>query len=268
MRAAVLALLLVLPAAADVALQPDLMRVCSGALMMMEGMSLEQKALVLTNGHCTSGGRHNNGTYLASGETWIDRPHEDAVSVRGADGQYAGFRAARYVFATMTGADLAVIELKRSYRELLEAAPSSPIYSVSRRRASPGLKVRVPSAGMDRNHSCVVEAVIPTVKEGVWTWRDYLRFQLSESCRFIPGVSGSPVIDEAGGEIVGVAATASTGSSERCAEDNPCEIDAQGGSSARPDGTSYAVSADLLYSCWDGEARRFDPGRDGCFLKP
>ena len=157
----------------------------------------------------------------------------------------------------MTGTDLALLELYATYREVMAAVPGLTPLPISRRPPFRGMVVTMTSVNRDRRLSCTVDRIVPTVKEGPWTWHDAIRFR--PGCDLVHGVSGAAAIE--GGEIVGLAQTVAENGSP-CALDNPCE------EPPVEDGAKYAygASTSVLYACYDAATRAFDFDRIGCPL--
>jgi hypothetical protein len=69
-----------------------------------------------------------------------------------------------------------------------------------------------------------------------------------DGCTFRSGASGSPLVSETTGQVVGVVNAVYFGGTP-CSLHNPCEVDASGKTSVRPKGTSYGQYAYRLAAC-------------------
>ncbi|MEU5696998.1 serine protease [Actinosynnema sp. NPDC020468] len=210
---------------------------CSGAVVRVASATPGDHALVLTNGHCVR--------RMAAGEVLVDQRADRAFDVlgRAGAGTLGTVRAERLLYATMTGTDVALYRLRSTYAEVaalgtraLDLAPAGP---------SAGTAIRVVSGYWRRVYSCRVDAVVPTLREDVWTWHDSIRY--SPECDTVGGTSGSPVVDVASGLVVGVNNTANEDGA-RCTLDNPCEVAADGSVVVRR-GIAYGQQTGRLAAC-------------------
>ncbi|MFO1183350.1 MAG: trypsin-like peptidase domain-containing protein [Bauldia sp.] len=250
------------PAAANAKLE---VRSCSAALFRMEGMTLDQKALVLTAGHCINAGRFKNdlGTFPADGERFIDRPEDAFIQVKSEAGAFKRYHTRRLVFATMTVSDLAVYELDASYADILAADKDVEVFILGTRPMVAGVAFGVPSANKQRSFDCVSEAIVPTLLDKPWRWNEVIRFRHQESCLFVGGASGSPVLYR--DRIVAVANDVFDPGTA-CAFGSPCEVDTDGKTTTAKPGQSYATQTYRLYDCYDAMKKAFDFTRASCTL--
>lgn len=247
---------------------------CSGALFKMEGMTLDQKALILTAGHCSDlgsfkgpeGSSHADQTFPGAGEVLIDQRRVGHVDIRDAAGKFHRHQFSRIILATMTGVDVAVIELDETYRAILGGQKNIEIYDLSPTAPWPGTPVRVEAARWNVDFACQIENLVPVLKEDPWTWTNAIRFRFSPDCTFYGGVSGSPVLDQHN-RIVGVANSGSdTGTP--CGFESPCEIYGRGAPMVAPVGQSYGTPTDGLNDCYSPARRTFDFKLPMCRLAP
>jgi hypothetical protein len=220
-------------------------------------------ATVLTNGHCidflppTAVMRHEPG----SGSVTFGWPGSGRID--------AVVGVAAIPWASMKGTDLAVLTLDAPLADLLaQGVRPLPIAGAPPPDGSRVVIVGAPShAGTDdRELELVVCTLGPrhALVEGDWSWTGFA----SDHCGGIrPGSSGSPVIDPATGELVGLINTGTAGSDQLsdCAVDRPCEVGPAGGRTA-PD-TSYGPLVAGLGGCFDAGWRFTGPG-PGCPLDP
>jgi hypothetical protein len=85
------------------------------------------------------------------------------------------------------------------------------------------------------------------------------------SCGIPHGASGAPVIRKDTNEVIGVAGTAGDADGAACELNNPCEINADGSTTAATKEQPYVHFAHKFYSCLYA-ARDFDLDIPGCFL--
>src|SRR5882757_4864008 len=86
---------------------------CSGSLVVFEGRTASEKALVLTAGHCTL-------RAPGPGEVFRNRKQERALTIntRKFEARKACAATGTLLYATMTDIDIALYELTESYQEL------------------------------------------------------------------------------------------------------------------------------------------------------
>jgi hypothetical protein len=242
---------------------------CSAALFKMEGMTLDQKALILTAGHCANLGSFShpalpNLVFPGPRQVFLDQRQVGQVDIRGVGGKFRSHPYSRVIFATMTDVDLAILELDETYRAILAKQKDVEIYDLSPIGPWEGASMRIESAKWNVDFSCEVEKMVPTVREALWSWTNVIRFHFSPLCTFYGGVSGSPVLDRHH-RIIAVANTVSDVGTP-CDFDAPCEVDADGRKTVGPVGQSYATPTDSLYDCYSFSRRAFDFDRPSCRL--
>lgn len=213
---------------------------CSGSIVATPGADSGDPALVLSNGHCLEDG------FPAPGEVIVNQPSTRSFTVLSPDGEseLGTVSATKLVYATMTGTDVSLYQLDRSYAQVKEA------YGVSARtladdRTSAGSEIDILSGYWKRSYSCSVDGFVHELREADWVWRDSIRY--TEDCKTIGGTSGSPIIDRATGEVVGVNNTGNT-SGEECTMNNPCEVDENGEVTVRM-GINYGQQTHHIDEC-------------------
>jgi hypothetical protein len=242
---------------------------CSAALFKMDGMTLDQEALVLTAGHCTNVGSFktpafNGLAFPGPRQVFLDQRASGQVDIRGAGGKFGRYHYSRVILATMTGMDVAILELDDTYAAILDNLKDAEIYELSPTAPSLGARVRVEATKKNVDFACEVEKVVPTVREDPWTWNNVLRFRFSPLCVFYAGVSGSPVLDEHH-RIVAVASAVSA-PGKPCDLQAPCEIEQGAQPMVAPTGQSYATQTRDLYDCYSFSRRAFAFELPGCRL--
>ena len=239
---------------------------CSGSIIKLEGMSDNQKAFVLTNGHCikmgsasfnftastsqvqTWGGSANRGKYPAPGEVLKNISVKRLFTVLSSDAKPLGkVMGEMLVYATMTKTDMAIYRLKETYSQIKQKFSVTPLMLADSAPAS-GEPIEVISGYWKRGYSCSIEDTIYSLKEGGWLWKDSLRYS-PEGCDIIGGTSGSPVVSNVTRKVIGVNNTANEGR-EDCSVMNPCEID-ENGQKLVLKKRGYAQQTHWLYECLD-----------------
>ncbi|GAB2839702.1 S1 family peptidase [Lentzea nigeriaca] len=226
---------------------------CSGSLVRLPSSTSADKALVLTNGHCVE--------LMKAGQVIVDRTLSRARTfglLDGSGSEIATLRSTKLLYATMTGTDAALYQLDTTYGQIqqqhgsraLELSASHPVAKT---------EIRVVSGYWKRIYSCQIDGFVNQLKEADWTWRDSLRY--TSSCNTIGGTSGSPIIDNVSGKVVGVNNTGNE-SGGRCTMNNPCEVDANGKVTVRK-GINYGQQTFDFVSCF-GPGTALDLSLPGC----
>lgn len=225
------------------------------AVLLDTGESPTAPAYAITNGHCVGIFGANElvidraveGTSVAF-DWFIDRPEHRVVPVT------------KIAWASMRTTDLAVLELAATPDELrgvglkgwrpqaIEGGAGTSIDIVML-----GVPVGAPVVDIPEDQrylrlgTCSLEVTPVVLNERQWLWPDALRNDCPE---VLPGNSGSAVLDQATGGLVGLINT-TTYKGEAGAEcwlGRPCEVNDDGEASL-PD-TSYAQPVGGLGSCF------------------
>ncbi|WP_309061923.1 serine protease [Streptomyces sp.] len=228
---------------------------CSGSVVRMPGSADDDPALVLTNGHCLESG------FPAPGQVLVDRASSRSFGLLNSSGsRVATLRANRLVYATMTDTDAAIYRLGTTYAQI-KSAYGIDALPLSGTRPQAGTAISVVSGYWKRIYSCSVDGFVYRMKEGDWTWKDSVRY--TPACDTIGGTSGSPVVDDATGQVVAVNNTGNE-DGERCTVNNPCEVDENGAVTVRQ-GINYAQQTYRFPACF-GVDNRLDLSASGCLL--
>jgi V8-like Glu-specific endopeptidase len=212
---------------------------CSGSLVRLPNSAPADKALVLTNGHCVE--------LMKAGQVIVNRSESRTFRLlNGSGSEIARLSSTKLLYATMTGTDAALYQLNTTYGQIqqqygsraLELSASHPVAKTD---------IRVVSGYWKRIYSCQVDGFVHQLKKADWTWRDSLRY--TSSCNTIGGTSGSPIIDNTSGKVVGVNNTGNE-SGGRCTMNNPCEVDAGGKVTVRK-GINYGQQTFDFVSCFE-----------------
>jgi len=230
---------------------------CSGALVRYTSSQPDDKALVLTNGHCYEGG------FLEPGQVVADKASSRTFRILTSDGRgtVVTLRAERVVYATMTDTDLALYRVAKTYGQI-EKEHDVTALTLSSEHPVAATPIRIVSGYWRRIYSCSVSGFIPELREGDWIFRDSLKFQ-QPGCETIGGTSGSPIVDANTREVIGVNNTGNE-DGERCTMNNPCEVDAKGKVTVEK-GASYGQETYQIYSCLNAD-NDIDLAKPGCKL--
>lgn len=239
--------------------------ICSAAIVKFRNTSDEEKAYLLTNGHCINMGKTqiSNLKMPAPGEVIVDVPSSEAVDLLSDDGKISIGRIVtkRLLYATMTKTDLALYRLGKTIKELRTEYGIKPLV-LSDRPAATGTPIAILSGYWRRGFTCSIEAYIEKLKEADWIFVDSLRYS-REGCDVVGGTSGAPIISVTSGEVVGVNNT-SNKDGGTCTLNNPCEESSNGSISVYHK-RGYGQHVDWIYSCLSPSGE-IDLKINGCSL--
>jgi V8-like Glu-specific endopeptidase len=228
---------------------------CSGSLVRVPQSQPDDPALVLTNGHCLETGMPAPGTVV------VDQPSSRRFTLLDADANDAGtLQAARVVYATMTKTDVTLYRLDSTYRQIEDRYGIQPL-DISPEHPVKGTAITVVSGYWKQTYSCDIDDFVYELHEAGWTFEDSIRY--TSACDTIGGTSGSPIIDDATGDVVGVNNTGNE-NGERCTLNNPCEVDENGNVTVHQ-GINYGQETYLLTDCM-AAGNKLDLGLPGCEL--
>jgi V8-like Glu-specific endopeptidase len=229
---------------------------CSASLVRYAESVGTDKALVLTNGHCYEGGFLNPGVVL------VNRASSRSITLLRPNASNAGtVRAGRIVYGTMTKTDMIVYEVNESYNSIRSRLNVTPL-TLAKQGPADGAGMAVVSGYWKRIYTCSVQATIPELREGNWTWKSSIKYQ-QPGCETIGGTSGSPIVSTSTGEVIGVNNTGNEDGA-RCTVNNPCEVDANGNVTV-DQGAAYGQQTWWLYTCLTA-SRAIDLNKTGCQL--
>ncbi|MFD8369556.1 trypsin-like serine peptidase [Streptomyces sp. NPDC059688] len=213
---------------------------CSGSVVRFPNSADTDPALVMTNGHCLETG------FPEPGEVITGQSSSRSFGLLNSAGtKVATLRANQVVYSTMTDTDVTIYRTTTTYAKIKSSYGISPL-TVQDTHPTAGTPIKVVSGYWKRIYSCNVDGFVYRLKEGDWTWKDSLRY--TSSCNTIGGTSGSPVIDTNTGKVVAVNNTGNE-DGQRCTENNPCEVDANGNVTVRQ-GINYAEETYLIPACF------------------
>lgn len=213
---------------------------CSGSLIMLEGQKADQKAIIMTNGHCIQ----KPGGYLNPGEVWTNRPLVRSIGIYDKNMVLKKTNTTKIIYATMTNTDMALYELEMTYAQIRAKFGIEPLMLASTRPLET-VKINIPSGYWDRNWACTTEGFAFSLREGDWTFTDSIRY--NEGCDTIGGTSGSPIVEDGTRTVIAINNT-SNESGERCTLNNPCEVDEAGNVTVIKQ-RSYGQQTYQVYNC-------------------
>ncbi|MET7638212.1 serine protease [Streptomyces sp. NPDC005438] len=228
---------------------------CSGSVIKVPDSQPDDPALVLSNGHCLEEGMPG------PDEVVVDQPSSRSFTLLNDDASEAGtLTATKVAYGTMTSTDMSVYETDSTYAELEEQYSITPL-EVQAEAPEAGGGIHVVSGYWQKVYSCKADGFAHQLKEADWTFDNSMRY--TEECDTIGGTSGSPVVDDATGKVVGVNNT-SNEDGEECTMNNPCEVD-ENGEVTIHQGIGYAQQTHKLVGCV-AEGNKIDLDKEGCEL--
>ena len=225
---------------------------CVGSVVRTPSARPHDRALMLTNGHCLGDQRPEPGQALVDQPADLDMPVADKIGY-----PVVEVHSDRLVYATMTGTDIALYRLDRTYAQL--AAKGAKVYDLTTAPMKAGDKVDMLTGGS--RGTCTVEAVVPHLREGGYQEDNSVRYAPSDTCDHAHGYSGSALLS--GGKVVGIHNTGND-SGEQCTDNNPCEVGPDGAVTSTK-GRGYGQQVSQIAACFAGS--RLDLHRYGCSLQ-
>ncbi|WP_329220565.1 serine protease [Streptomyces sp. NBC_01485] len=213
---------------------------CSGSIVRFPNSLDTDPALVLSNGHCLTTG------FPEPGEVLVNQASTRTFGLLNSSGtRVATLRASKLAYGTMTDTDVSIYQLTSTYASIKSSYGISAL-TVQDTHPTVGTAITVASGYWKRLYSCNIDGFVYRMKEGDWTWKDSVRY--TSACQTIGGTSGSPVIDQATGNVVAVNNTGNE-DGQRCTENNPCEVDESGNVTVRQ-GINYAQEIYQIPACF------------------
>jgi secreted trypsin-like serine protease len=259
---------------------------CMGSVVRAPAGRAEDPALLLTNGHCVptppsateelrifkKDGQRGLDEYRrkqlpAPGAALVDQPADRALAISDREGYpVARARANRLEYATMTGTDVALYRLDKTYAQV--TALGGKVFDLSTAPMRAG--DRLTFATIPDRTECAVAAVVPKLREGGYEQADSVRY---DTCTSEHGDSGSPLLAPDGNTVVGVNNTHNDGfvrnpvdgtkrKAKPCSENNPCEVGPDGTVTSRT-GASYGQQVNGITACLTAGSK-VDLGGPGC----
>ncbi|MFD2417278.1 trypsin-like serine protease [Amycolatopsis pigmentata] len=227
---------------------------CAGSVVRTPASRPDDPALMLTNGHCVLP------QLPAPGAALVDQPADRDVPIADPHGYpQATAHANRLVYATMSGTDIALYRLDKTYAQL--SAEGAKVFRLGSAplRAGDSLTMLTDSSRL----SCTAEAVVPHLREDGYQQDNSIRYTTSGSCSPQHGTSGSPLLAPDGITVVGIHNTHNVDGAQ-CTGNNPCEVD-QNGNVTAVKGRGYGQQVDQIAACL-ATGSTLDLSRQGCTL--
>lgn len=202
---------------------------CESSIVKTSASRDEDPALLVTNGHCVPTVDPEM-TAPERGTSLTDEPVSVPVPFTDDEGyQLTKAKTERLIVATMTGTDLAVYRLDRSFAQL--AADGVRVLQLAAEPPKVGDKVSLMTF---EPRSCTIEAVVPTLREDGYEQQNALRMAGDPKCETFPGTSGAALVAADGTTLVGINNT-NNREGGKCVADGPCEVAADGSTSVVTD---------------------------------
>ncbi|MCW3841545.1 serine protease [Micromonospora yasonensis] len=228
---------------------------CSAALVRYPSSLDTDRAMMLTNGHCYEGGMPAAGVVLQN------KNSRRSGTLLSANGSSLGtVRADLLLYATMTGTDVALYRLTKSFAAL-KGTYGVTALTITNTHPVDGSTMFIPSGYWKRIWNCSVNGFVATLKEDQWTFHDSIRY--NTGCDTIHGTSGSPIVDVNSGKVIGINNTGNDNGG-MCTLNNPCEVDADGTTHAYL-GQSYGQEVYWFTTCLNA-SNQIDLTISGCLL--
>jgi V8-like Glu-specific endopeptidase len=228
---------------------------CSGSLVRVPQSQPDDPALVLTNGHCLETGMPDPGTVIT------DQPSSRTFTLLDANANDAGtLQATKVDYSTMTKTDVTLYQLNSTYQQIADRYGIQPL-DISPEHPVKGTPITVVSGYWKQTYSCQIDDFVYELDEAGWTFNDSIRY--TSACDTIGGTSGSPIVDDATGEVIGINNTGNE-NGERCTLNNPCEVDENGNVTVHQ-GINYGQETYLLTDCI-AAGNQLDLSLPGCEL--
>ncbi len=230
---------------------------CSASVIRFEDSQPTDPALGLTNGHCYEGGMPE------AGQVIVDQPSSRQFTLLGTDGQAIGdVNATKVLYSTMTKTDVTLYQLGKTYQELADEFSGFTPLTLAKESPADGRESKVVSGYWQKIYDCSVDHTVYQLKEADWTMERSIKYK-QPGCDTIGGTSGSPVVATDSHEVIGINNTGNE-DGERCAMNNPCEVD-ENGNVTVDQGAAYGQQTAWFYTCLTAD-HTLDLTKEGCEL--
>lgn len=231
---------------------------CSASLVRYPSSLDTDRAMMLTNGHCYEGG------FLSAGQVLVNQASSRTGKLLDASGRsVATVRADLILYATMTGTDVTLYRLNKTFAQLRSTTGLNAL-TIASTHPVDGDAVSIPSGYWKTTYSCAINGFVSTLREDQWTWHDSIRYLYpNSSCQTIGGTSGSPVVDNNSLQIAGINNT-SNEQGQACTLNNPCEVNPDG-SVTYTEGQNYGQETYWFTTCLTS-TNAIDLNKTGCLL--
>ncbi|AUG80549.1 hypothetical protein CFP65_5868 [Kitasatospora sp. MMS16-BH015] len=227
---------------------------CSASLVRFPASVSTDRAMMLTNGHCLP-------TMPSAGQVIQNVSASRSGTLLSSSGASLGtVQADKVLYATMTGTDVTLYELTDTFASISSKYGATAL-TLSSTHPVDGSSMYIPSSYWQQVWNCSVNGFVPTLREDQWTWHDSIRY--NSGCNTTHGTSGSPIVDAASGQIVGINNTGND-NGQMCTLNNPCEVAADGTTTVTK-GQSYGEETYWFTTCLDAN-RAINLNISGCLL--
>lgn len=229
---------------------------CSGSVIKPAAAKDTDPALVLSNGHCLESGMPK------PGEVIVDQPSQRTFDLLDATGQNSlgTLTATKVAYGTMTDTDISMYQVDATYADIAQKYHSKAL-DLATEHPKQAEAMTIPSGYWKKSWSCSIAGFVYEIKEGNWTWKDSLKYD--PKCNTTHGTSGSPIIDDATHQVIGINNTGND-NGEKCTLNNPCEVDKDGKVTVHQ-GQSYGEETFEINGCI-GDGNKVDLAKAGCTL--
>jgi hypothetical protein len=228
---------------------------CSASFVRFPSSLSTDRGLMLTNGHCFEGG------FINAGQVITNRSSTRSGTLINGSGTSVGtVRADLVLYATMTGTDVTLYRLNQTFATITANTGVSPL-TLSSSHPVQGSSMFIPSGFFKQIWNCTIDSFVPTLREDQWTWHDSIKYDAN--CDTIHGTSGSPIVDLATNQQVGINNTGND-DGQSCTLNNPCEVDADGTVHVFQ-GQSYGQETYWFTTCLNS-SNGIDLTKPGCLL--
>jgi len=231
---------------------------CSASLVRYPSSVSSDRAMMLTNGHCYEGG------FLPAGQVLVNVSSSRTGTLLNSSGGSLGtLHADLVLYATMTNTDVTLYRLTQTYAQISTSFGATAL-TISASHPVRGTATSIPSGYWKKVYACGINGFVGTLKEDQWTWHDSIRYTFPKStCQTIGGTSGSPIIDNSSGQLVGINNTLNE-SGQSCTLDNPCEVNPDGSITVIK-GQNYGQETYWFNTCLTA-TNSIDLTKSGCLL--
>ncbi len=230
---------------------------CSGILVRMK-RGVNQHAVLLTNGHCAQKNFIDPGTAKIN----VSYDRSPIFIHFGANGS-GRVTPLRVLYATMTGTDIGLIELRETYRSLESKGATVYDLSDSASDSKDKTPVEIIAGHPKQKQTCRISYSVETLVDDEWTYKNALA--LEDPCPVAGGWFGAPLIDPTTKKIVGLLSSVNV-KGGLCTLDNPCEV-LSGGERLAFRGRAYAQRTSDILGCINRNGD-VDLTITGCKLTP
>lgn len=234
---------------------------CSGALVRFEHSNDNDKAMVMSNGHCVSMGPM--GGFIKPGQYLFNKVAKRSFRFLNKDGSLSSnsVNSTKILYATMTGTDVSLYEVDMTYAQIKNKFQVNALM-LDANHPVDGEPIDILSGYWQKGYSCQINGFVYKMKEDAYEWFDSLRYSKT-GCRTIHGTSGSPIISRNTGKVIGINNTGND-DGQKCTMNNPCEV-SQEGTIYAEQGLSYGQQTYRFYTCLN-EQGALDIRVKGCEL--